>query len=794
MNNDHFSITRTTTKAKQRLMRKASSYTQLKLGANNGWVRQRALGTIFCAVLCTCVGVGPAVAQNDEEKGEAQVTLNLQDVDIRVLINTVAEVSGKNFIVDPRVKGKVSVISGATLGPDQLYDVFLSILEVHNFATVEIGNIIKVLPSNVIKQRPTPTLFTPTEDYNDSQITQIIQLEHAAVQDLSAIIRPLIPPSSHFAPHVPSNSLIITDTAANIQRVLLIIRKIDVPDKRSNIRVVPLEHAKASELATALTQLVTASDAPRDAVASGKIIIQPYDSINSLLISALDDEYVKIQALIHELDIERELQSDVNVIRLKHAKAEDLVSILNDVTATSTKGAVSEFSVQADEASNSLVVKASGNQLKSVQGVVDKLDVRRAQVFVETVIAEVSLNQAANLGVTWGAGGPNDTTVTSTDSTTSVTNQVGNIVNRDDPFTPIGTATIASAFNLASGGLTASLEGFKKYNLDVVINALRTDTDSNILSTPTILTLDNESAEIVVGQEVPFITGSFNSGFNNSTTTDNTGNQQVSTGNNFQTIERKDVGIKLKIKPQISDGATIQLEVMQEISSVSTTAVAGQADLITDRRSIEAIVQVDDGQVVVLGGLMVDNVVDTESRVPILGSIPLLGALFRSKGKTAEKRNLMIFLKPRIIRTPDQLAKFSKDKYEDLRRDSEISRLNTSSFMIEDADPAVLVEYDKSTGDGKLRSERQERLDREQKSRGGSPAPKGLRGLFMPKRDDQPVEENDFRMESKNNQSLEEKVEAEMAPGSENRIDWDRPVPTAIEVFPPIITKHLHRQ
>lgn len=762
-------------------MLKAAPNAQYTMSNIHGRIRQRALCSLLCASLTFFVGASSVSAQAEPEGLEAQVTLNLQDVDIRVLINTVAEVSGKNFIVDPRVKGKVSVISGASLGPDELYDVFLSILEVHNFATVDSGNVIKVLPSNVIKQRPTPTLFSPTEETNDSQITQIIQLEHAAVQDLVPIIRPLIPPTSHFAPHVPSNSVVITDTAANIQRILLIIRRIDVPDERSNTRVVPLNHAKASDLATTLTQLVTANASPKGATSASKVSIQAFDAINSLLISAPDDQYLKIQALIDELDIERELKSDVNVIRLKHAKAEDLVSILNDVTATTTQGAISDFSVQADEASNSLIVKASGNQLKAVQGVVAELDVRRAQVFVETVIAEVSLNQAANLGVTWGAGGPNGgATITNADGTTSTSGEVGNIINRDDPFTPIGTATIASAFNLASGGLTASLAGFKKYNLDVVINALRTDTDSNILSTPTILTLDNESAEIVVGQEVPFVTGRFNNGFNNSTssTTNNDGstNQTVSNGNSFQTIERKDVGIKLKIKPQISDGDTIQLEVLQEISSVSTTAVAGQADLITDRRSIEAIVQVDDGQVVVLGGLMVDNVVDTESRVPILGKIPIIGALFRSKGKTAEKRNLMIFLKPRIIRTPEQLAEFSKKKYDDLRRDSEISRLNTSSFMIEDAEPAVLVDYEKSIGDGLLRSERQERLDLEESQRAEPRKPNTLSDLFRRRSKDQQEpslkDKSGFKTSGELEQELQQKVEAELAPGSENRIDW----------------------
>ena len=649
-------------------------------------------------------------AQSEPE--EQQVTLNLQDVDINVLINTVAEVSGRNFIVDPRVKGKVSVISGASLTPDQLYDVFLSILEVHSFATVDAGTVIKILPANVIKQYPTPTLFDPTEDNNDAQITQIIQLEHASAQELVTIVRPLIPPTSHFAPHSPSNSLILTDTAANIQRVLKIVRRLDVPDQRADVHVVYLDKAKASELATTLTQLVATTVTEKDAATGGgKVTIQALDGINALVISASDGEFARIQALIGELDIERELSSDVNVIYLKHAKAEDLVAILNDVTKSSTEGAVTNFSVQADEATNSLIVKASNSQLNAVKGVVQKLDLRRAQVFVETVIAEVSLDQEADLGIQWNIGGANAGTPTTTPEGTAstTTSALGNLVDRDRNNTIIGTGSVG--FDTDSGGFNFSLLDFKKYKLDVIINAIKADSNSNILSTPTILTLDNEEAEIIVGQEVPFVTGQYNNGLNNSNTQDANGNvTSVNVGQSFQTIERKDVGIKLKIKPQISDGDTIQLEVLQEISSVAPSTVQGQADLITNRRSIEAVVQVDDGQVVVLGGLIQDDVIDTVSWVPVLGKIPLIGNLFRNTRKEAVKRNLMVFLKPRIIRDADALAEYSKVKYDEVRRDGQLSRLNSSQLMIKDSDPPVLDSYENVVSDGVLQSERRKEI------------------------------------------------------------------------------------
>ncbi len=723
-----------------------------------------------------------AYAQVDSNKSsdQAQVTLNLQDVDIRVLINTVAEVSGKNFIVDPRVKGKVSVISGASLNPEQLYDVFLSILEVHNFATVDSGSVIKILPSNVIKQRPTPTLFDPTEDTNDAQITQIIQLQHAPVQDLVPIVRPLIPPTSHFAPHVPSNSVVLTDTAANIQRVLKIIKRIDVPDKRSNIRVVYLEKSKASDLANSLTQIIASGADPK--ATGAKVTIQPLDSINALVINATDDEFVKIQALINELDIERDLASDVNVIYLKHAKAEDLVSILNDVTASQAEGAVSDFSVQADEATNSLIVKASGNQLKAVQGVIEKLDLRRAQVFVETVIAEVSLDQAANLGVQWGAGTTETSATTTTatgDDATTTSRRVGNIVNEDNQI--IGSAALSSAFGLTTDlpGLTYSLLDFDRYQLDVIINALRSDSNSNILSTPTILTLDNEEAEIVVGQEVPFVTGRFNNGNNNSTTTDADGNTQTTVGSSFQTIERKDVGIKLKIKPQISDGDTIQLEIMQEISSVVPQAVEGQSDLITNRRSIEAVVQADDGQVVALGGLIQDDVADTVSYVPILGKIPIIGALFRNKSKTAIKRNLMVFLKPRIIRSADELASYSKVKYDEVRRDGQLSRLNSSEYLIEDADPPVLDQYERVVDDGILGSERRREKAEENNNGQLKKERKGFR-LFKKRNKNSEFEtEGNLQTIDSEDQALNRQPEEKI---DEEPIEWHRRISPANEV------------
>ncbi len=653
-------------------------------------------------------------AQNAEEEKKDQIALNLQDVDIRVLINTVAEVSGKNFIVDPRVKGKVSVISGSPLDPDQLYGVFLSILEVHKFATVETGNIIKVLPSNVIKQSPTPTLFEPTDDDSDEQITQIIQLKHAPVNDLVAIVRPLLPPTSHFSPHQPSNSVVLTDTTANIQRVLKIIRKIDVPPKSIGIQLVNLKFAVASDLAATLTQLITstAGGAATGGAAAPKVSIQAYDSTNSLLISAPEDEFDRIQALIDELDVEKEIAGDVTVIPLKHADAPDLAGILRDLNSAGAQGnAANELLVQADEASNSLVVKATGAQLKSVQSVVEKLDRRRAQVFVEAIIAEVSATKMADLGfdirggvqapVTGGAPASDDGM---TPAVAGAANPRANTVGRR---AGTGTTTFdVLPDTFPAGGITYNLSGFGRYNLDVTLRALRADNNSNVLSTPTVLTLDNEEAEIIVGQEVPFITGQFNNGFNNNQTTDANGNQTV-VGTGFQSIERRDVGLVLRITPQISEGDTIQMEVFQESSGIDMQSLGNASDLITNRSSIEATVQVDDGQVIALGGLIQDNSADGHSSIPLLGRLPLIGHLFRNADKSSLKRNLVVFLKPTIIRTPGELAKLSKVKYEDIRRDGIRFRNENDGILLGDVEPPVLIEYDKAAeGQGVVTQER----------------------------------------------------------------------------------------
>ncbi len=521
------------------------------------------------------------------------ITLNFQDADIRALINTVSQLTGRNFIVDPRVKGKVTLVSGEPLGLRQVYDVFLSVLEVHNFAAVETPEgVTKIVPAAIVKQSPTPISEGMPRRRGDRVITQVYRVKHGAVQDLVPVLRPLLPPTSHFAAHAASNTLVFTDTSANVRRVLRVLRDLDQPPKAS----------------------------------------------------------------------------DIHVVYLRYAKAADMVKLLSDVIANRQKAdpkktAGRSFGVQADETTNALVIQAPEADFQFIQEVIDKLDIRRAQVFIEVLIAEVSQDQAQNLGIRWEFG---------------------------DDNTNNGQTTGNTGFSDVQGGLTLGylksfvqdLSGNLVPEWQVVLSALRTDSNTNILSTPNLLTLDNETAEIVVGQEVPFVTGQFTTATTSTTTTTDPQTGTTTTAvNPFQTIQRKEVGLKLKITPHINLDKSLSLEIEQELSSVSPTSVEGAADLITNTRSIKATVMIDDGRTVVLGGLITDDMKDTVEAVPLLGRIPVLGALFRKKSKTAVKRNLLVFLRPHIIRSATDLAGFTADKYQYMREMQRRSNRG-SKFML----------------------------------------------------------------------------------------------------------------
>jgi general secretion pathway protein D len=588
------------------------------------------------------------------------VTLNLKDADISALISTVAEVTDRNFIIDPRVKGKVTVISTRPMDSDEVYQVFLSILKVHGFAAVPSGEVIKIVPDVNAKQDGIPTASDDTPGRGDEMVTRVVQVDNVAAAQLVPILRPLVPQQGHLAAYPATNVLIISDRARNVERLLTIIRRIDqVSD--SEIEVITLEHASAVEVVRVLTSLNRAVPGAKGAAAqsAGNVLVAD-ERTNSVLLGGERTSRLRMRAIISHLDTPLDSGGNTDVVYLRYAVASEIVDTLLGVgkieekEATQGKAAAvprGEFDIQADEATNALVITAPPDIMRTIKRVISQLDIRRAQVLVEAIIAEVTDKTARELGVQWVFNGAKDSS-----------GPVG-IVN----FTNSGSLiadVINGAASVADGGSFPSivdnaLIGFGKtsgsFNYLAVMNALSSDTNNNILSTPTLVTLDNEEAEIIIGENVPFVTGSFTS----------TGASDGAT-NPFQTIQREDVGLTLKIKPQINEGDALRLEIEQEVSNIADS-VAGAADIITNKRSIKTNVMVDDDQVVVLGGLIEEKVSESIQKVPLLGDIPILGYLFKSTTADVTKTNLMVFIHPVILRDDAMANNYTNSKYNYIR-------------------------------------------------------------------------------------------------------------------------------
>jgi general secretion pathway protein D len=588
------------------------------------------------------------------------VTLNLKDADISALISTVAEVSDKNFIIDPRVKGKVTVISSRPMDSDEVYQVFLSILKVHGFAAVPSGEVIKIVPDVNAKQDGIPTANDSAPGRGDEMVTRVVQVDNVAAAQLVPILRPLVPQQGHLAAYPATNVLIISDRANNVERLLTIIRRIDqVSD--SEIEVITLQYASAVEVVRVLTSLKRAAPAAKGAAAAGGQVLVADERTNSVLLSGDRASRLRMRAIISHLDTPLDTGGNTDVIYLRYATAADIVDTLLGVgkieekeaqqgkgKATTPKGA---FDIQADEATNALVITAPPDIMRTLKHVISQLDIRRAQVLVEAVIAEVSEDTARELGVQWAfSGADNNSGPVGAVNFTNSGSVISDIIN--------GAADVADGGSFPSiidNALLGFASSSGSFNYLAVMNLLASDANTNILSTPTLVTLDNEEAEIVIGENVPFVTGSFSS----------TGANDGAT-NPFQTIQREDVGLTLKIKPQINEGDALRLEIEQEVSNIADS-VAGAADIVTNKRSIKTNVMVDDGQVVVLGGLIEEKIGESIQKIPFLGDIPFLGALFRSKTSDVTKTNLMVFIHPVILRDAALTQSYTNSKYNYIR-------------------------------------------------------------------------------------------------------------------------------
>ncbi len=612
----------------------------------------------------------------------AQTTPNFREADIRKIVEAVSEVTGKTFILDPRVTAKVTILSKTPLSADAFYEAFLSILEVHGYVAITVGDVVKVVPDASSRQKP--TLLSTDGAGADDMVTQVVKVQNIGAAQLVPILRPLIPQYGHLAAHPGSNMLIISDRRQNLERMLSIIRRIDLSND-DEIEVVPLQHASSGEVVRVLTALTQTPRADGMPVTTSLIADA---RTNSILIGGDKNGRLRLRVLIAHLDTPLEDGGSTRVRYLRYADAEELAGKLQThFTQQSTAGAASgasnpdHVSVWADPQTNAIVVNAPPKMMRSLMSIVDKLDIRRAQVLVEAIIVEVLATKVSDLGVTWAVeGSGSNAPIGITNFPASGTNLINLIgATQGGTIDPSAAAAIGEGISIGVGRIVSGGTSFA-----AILHALEADATTNIISTPTIVTTDNEEASLNVGQEVPFVTGSFT----------NTGTAGGAV-NPFQTIQREQIGVKLTITPQINEGNAILLKISQEISSIAESAT-GAADLITNQRTIDTTVIVEDGGILVLGGLIEDTLRESTQKVPILGSIPLIGALFRNRSVDKVKTNLMVFIRPTILRDGTEATNATHAKY-NYTRDLLMGRGTNVPQMIGEERPTIppLESYEK---------------------------------------------------------------------------------------------------
>ncbi len=597
--------------------------------------------------------------------GSGRHTLNLKAADINVLIETVSEITGKSFIVDQTVTGAVTVVSRQPMTADEIYDVFLSVLRVHGYTAVPAGSMVKIVPDvSAAQQAPMTGLGG-----GDAQLTRIIDLKHVSAQEMMALLRPLMPQQAHIAAHGGSNSLLVADRAANLERIAAIIRRIDVAAD-SEIEVIPLRHARASEIARTLLALESgAAQAAAGQGSASKVLAD--ERTNSLLLSGDRAQRLRARSLIVHLDTPLDGGEATQVVYLRNAKAEDLVPVLDGVAATLTgyaapaegqAGSAKAATIQAHAETNALVISAAPAVFRELEAVIRQLDVRRAQVQVEAIIADVSDELASELGVQWQSAdvGEDARGVIGGTNFGGSTGMGGIVDGVRNPLSVIGGNGLNVGYLRGSISLPIGPNGANQtvFQLGALVKALRGDGRANVLSSPSIVTLDHQEAEIKVVQEVPFLTGQYTN-----TSTNGGANQPT---NPFQTIDRRDVGVILTVTPHVNEGDAVRLELKQEISALAPQA-SGAVDLITNKRELSTTVLVPDGGLLVLGGLTSEEATENVQGVPGLSRIPLLGNLFKSRAAKRNKRTLMVFLRPTILRDAATEAAVSSEKYNYIR-------------------------------------------------------------------------------------------------------------------------------
>ncbi|WP_246840983.1 type II secretion system secretin GspD [Hahella sp. CCB-MM4] len=604
----------------------------------------KTIKTSVLALLLSCFLIGGAWAEDQTWK------VNLKDADIRAFITQIADITGYSFVVDPRVKGKVTVISNAPMSQEEIYEMFLSVLNVHGFAAIPSEGVIKIVQQNEAKQTAENLKIFKSVP-KEQLVTRVIQVKNANALELVPILRPMVAKYGHLAGVAAANALIISDHVNNIQRIERIVGELDSPSNYE-LEVVQLQEAWVGDMVKLLEELAPAELGKGPTKSANKFSVVADERSNRLILKGDENFRDKMRELITKLDQPAAVTGTTKVINLRHADAEKLAELLKGLmgdiapakggegTAAPGSGKVSIF---PDEGLNALVVRAEPSMMKEIEAVIEQLDIRRAQVLIEAAIVEISDGLSRQLGVQLAAGD-----ISGDSGPAGLTNFTNVGISASAVLSAIASQTTDIALgDIAAIGVGEQNEGGAQWA--ALIQALATSGQANLLSTPSIITMDNQQSEIIVGQNVPFRTGQTATGTDGTT-------------NPFTTIERQDVGLTLRVTPSISDGDLVRLEIEQESSSIAPSN-ENASDLITNKRQIKTSVLADNSETIVLGGLISENYRTSEAKVPLLGDIPLLGVLFRSTSRTKDKQNLLVFLKPTILRDKEEASAISMQKY-----------------------------------------------------------------------------------------------------------------------------------
>jgi general secretion pathway protein D len=618
-----------------------------------------------------------------------EYTVNLKDTDIQEFIKFVADVTGTTMVVDPNVKGKVRVISSKPVTQSELYDLFLSILDVQGYTAVRSGQVVRVVPSKDARSSPVPLIENQDLLGNDEYVTQVIRLDNISAAKLIPVLRPLVPQQAHMAAYAPSNAIIISDIRSNIGRIVEIIERMD----RSAIQTTEIIRLKYGVSEDVVSMLNTLEKARRGegAEANKDVILVADKRTNSVVVTADEMSVERIRKLVAYFDSPLEQSGNVRVVYLEYADATETADVLTRVMqniarleAGGTQRNGGESTIEADAGTNSLIITADTDEMAALESVIARLDIRRAQVLIEAIIVEMEMTEGQELGLQWlfandsGLYGGNISNSTAQQRRNA---ELAGALLPDNGSEVIDTRSVAGALASTPGATLGWGMVDESLTMTVILNALETQGNANILSTPSLLTLDNEEAFITVGQEVPFVTGSYT----------NTGSANGAS-NPFQTIERQSVGITLKVTPQINEGDSVVLDIVQEVSSISAQILAA-SDVITNERKIETKVLANDSDILVLGGLVKDDVQDSTQGIPILSDIPLLGRLFRNDVVSVTKSNLLVFIRPTIIRDDQDLAGATAEKYRFIR-DKQLQRRERGLMFLDDGSLPVLPTWE----------------------------------------------------------------------------------------------------